>query len=152
MKKFLLAAAFALSAITMPTAAHAQQAGANNTVIQETATDPRASSLVQTATGSAQQTLTLTCPSSQYVYLVSYEESEHATTAPAASFLTTTTTGLNGKKWYNFIAAAIGPSSFRINYQPSKALKATTNVVTIVTNAAITNVVYDVSADAFCAY
>lgn len=146
--KRLLLACLLLGALAAPSTSHAAAAGATPTT--EDPTPPRAVTLTATGTGTAQQTLTLTCPAGNYIYLVTFEEFKGATTAPAATLTTTTTTNLGGKKWYGSVAATATEFP-RILWQPAQPLKSTANTATIVSNAAITNVNYGLSADYFCA-
>lgn len=138
-----------LAALLFPVLAFAQTANTGVITVQHTATELRAVQLNADASGTAQQTLTLTCPASQYVYLVYYDELASATTAPAATLLTTTTTNFNGKKLYNFVTAAVGAA--RVTFYPATPYKSTTNTATIVSNAAVTNVTYSMDAGYYCA-
>lgn len=120
---------------------YAAQAG--STPITEDPTPPRAcTALSGGAWGTAQVTLTMTPNAGQYVYIVSFEQSTGATTAPAATLLNTTTTNLGGKRW-GTVAGATATEFPKIQFFPSQPLKATApGAATIVGNAAVTSVNY----------
>jgi hypothetical protein len=103
----------------------------------------------QAATGSAQQTLTfqVTGPNCTW-FITNIDNGASATTAPAATLLTTTSTALGGWKGYIQAPAA----TFQTNYAETFAngLRGTAGTnVTLVSNAAVTNVVYNLNA---CGY
>lgn len=154
MMKKLILAAFAIASFAIPKLAHAQQAGAGNTVVQETATDPRASVSIQTATGvAAQTTITFPAISGSCFYLVFFEQRDTATVAPALTATTTTTTNLQGKTWVNVIPATTGVLGTPVAFYPSKPIKAAQCglATTIVSATAVTSVTYNMSAGGYYA-
>ena len=116
------------------------------TPVQQAATMLNAAQLVQTASGTAQQTITITPPSGQYVYILNVDIVSVATTAPAASALTHTSTNLGGMKWYGGLTATGGVAD-KVAWIAAQPLKSSApgTAVTIVSNAAITNVTYNLS-------
>jgi hypothetical protein len=105
------------------------------------------------AGGTAQQTVTLpTCGPGAYQYVLGIWSEAQATTAPAASAVTTTTTNLNGLQLLMGLTATAGASvqTNRVATAPIKASLANT-ASTIVSNAAITNVTFNLTACYYCA-
>lgn len=150
-KPLLLAAGIALGIGLSSVTANA--IGLGEVITQETVTPPRAcTALSGGAWGTAQVTLTMTPPSGQFVYICSFEQHTGATTAPAATLLNTTTTNLNGKRWAT-VAAATASEFPSIFFQPSQPLKSAVpgTAVTIVSNAAVTSVNYQLDVTFFFA-
>jgi hypothetical protein len=123
------------------------------TPVQQAATMLNAASLVSCASGTAQQTLTLTPPSGQYVYVLNVDIVSQATTAPAASALTHTSTNLGGMKWYGSLTAT-GGTVDKVAWIAAQPLKSATagTAVTIVSNAAITSVTFNLCVTYYTAY
>ncbi len=117
-----------------------------------TVASSQAANAVSCASGTAQQTLTITPPSSQYVYIVSIDSRAQATTAAAASQVITTTTQLGGLTRFFGMTATAG-ASFSDPFYPALPLKSQTagTAVTVVSNAAITNVTFSLCATYFFA-
>lgn len=139
-KKIALVAA-ALAAI--PLSAYAIEVG--QTLVQETVSPPRACTGVQSsgAIATAQYTLTIPAIPGKYIYICSFEQFVGATTAPAATLLNATTTNLGGKRWSAQMDATASEAPY-IQFQPSQPLKSAIpgTAVTIVGNAAVTNIQY----------
>lgn len=123
-------------------------------LVQETPTPPRACTgvLNSGAIGTAQSVVTIPGLAGQYIYICSYDEFIGATTAPAATFLNTTTTNLGGARFYNQVAASAteGPGVHFYPAQPLKASQPGTAVV-FTGNAAVTSVNYGAQATFFYA-
>src|SRR5216684_8705584 len=107
---------------------------------------------VQTASGATQQTVTITPAANQFVYICTVEVISVAVVLPVASALTTTTTNLNGMKWFGGLTAAAGIVD-KVNFYPAMPLKSATvgAAVTVVSNAAITNVNYNITVTYYLA-
>lgn len=144
MKKLLLLLALALAA---PVAEAQSVSVPGATLVQETDAAPRAAVLYGTTSGTAQQTLTITPPAGYFVNILWVEVASVATAAPAASALTHTTGNLNGLKLYGALTAVAGAVD-RAQIFPSQPIKSQVagTAVTIVSNAAVTSVTFNVSA------
>lgn len=127
------------------------QAAQSATPVQQTATMANAATSTTCATGTTQQTLTMTPPAGFFVYVTNVDILHSATTAPAATLVTTTTTNLNGMKWYDLMPASV--TGVRMNWIASQPLKAAAagTAVTIVSNAAVTSVTFSLCATYFIA-
>lgn len=138
-----VAGAISLSAIT---AGIAIAAGAGATLVVEDPSPTRACTGVQTsgAIGTTQVTLTIPAVAGQYIYICTYDEFVGATTAPAATFLNTTTTNLGGLRWFNQVAATATGAVQNPHFAPAQPYKSAApgTAVTIVSNAAVTSVNY----------
>lgn len=95
----------------------------------------------QSTSQTAQITTTITPPSAMRVYLVSFEISQQATTAPAASAYITTSTNFFSKRWQCGLAAVAGSACVN-SFFPSVPVASQTpgTAVTFVGPAAVTNV------------
>lgn len=124
------------------------------TLVQETPTPPRACTgiLNSGAIGTAQTVLTIPAIAGQYAYICTYDEFIGATTAPAATFLNTTTTNLGGARWYNQVAAS-ATQGIGVHFQPAQPLKASApgTAVVFTGNAAVTSVNYGAQVTFFYA-
>lgn len=106
MKK-LLGALFVLGSLLAAPSAFAQTAP---TSTQQAPQDLQASQC-QAVDGAGQQTLTITPPPSQYVYLTYVEADGYSVVAPALTSMVTTVTGLgtvNSPSWRFVALAAVG--------------------------------------------
>lgn len=127
--------------------------GLAEVITQETVTPPRACTPTSSgAWGTAQATITLTPPSGQFVYICTVEINAGATTAPAATLLNHTTTNLGGKRWVQ-VAAATATEFPKVGFWPPQPTKSTVpgTAVTIVSNAAVTSVNYQIDVTYFFA-
>jgi hypothetical protein len=146
MKKLIalsLLVAFGTSAQSNPGTVGAQ-------AVQQSSQRLDACSGVATGSGTAQQTLTITPPPGNYVYFCWIEVIQTATTAPALTALTHTTTNLGSPtslKLFDLFPAATGVVK-TLFYPGNGLLKSTVagTAVTIVSNAAVTNITYNVTA------
>jgi hypothetical protein len=118
---------------------------AGSNLVTQTSTRLDASQC-QVASGTAQQTITITPPAGQSVYVTWISSSAWATTAPAASSVTTTTTNFNGTIAFGLTATG-GVSNYAF-FQPTTPAKSIvpSTAVTIVSNAAITSVTFTIMA------
>lgn len=117
------------------------------TQVQQAGEELRASTNCQNGTGTAQQTLTFAAPAGNCFWVIDeVDNGTGATTAPAASILTTTSTGFaaNPKFYLTAPASATGISDHIIFPNGLRALNGT--AVTFVSNAAITNVNFMLNA------
>lgn len=142
-----------LIALLLPVIAFA--AGAGATLVTEDPTPPRACTGVQSGgvIGTAQVTLTIPAVAGQYIYICTYDEFVGATTAPAATFLNTTTTNLGGLRFANQVAATATGAVQNPHFSPAQPYKSAApgTAVTFVTNAAVTSVNYAANATYFYA-
>jgi len=83
MKKILVGIALTVGVVFAVSASVSLYPGA--TIIQQAPTKMDACSLASSASGTTQQTLTVTPPAGQYVYFCSIEVTSQATAAPAAA-------------------------------------------------------------------
>ena len=129
------------------TSAFAQQ-GVPGTLVQQSPTMLNACNKSATGQGTAQQTLTLTPGSGKYVYLCGFDMEACATTAPTATLINTTTTGFPAVfKWQAVVGAAntCAVTSIFFGFGPLKS-SSPGAAVTLVTNAAIASVTYNINA------
>lgn len=120
---------------------------ARGTQVQQAGEDLRSSSVCQNATGTAQQTLTFATPPTNCFWVIdNVDNGSGATTAPAVSILTTTSTGfaVNPKFYLTQPATATGISDHVVFSNGLRAIPGT--AVTFVSNAAITSVNYMLNA------
>lgn len=117
------------------------------TQVQQTAEELRASTSCQNATGTAQQTITFAAPGPNCFWVIdNIENGSGATTAPAVTILTTTSTGFaaNWKGYLTQPATATGTSQNVVFANGMRALPGT--AVTFVSNAAVTNINFMLNA------
>lgn len=136
-------------ALVLLFAATAFAADPTSTKVQQSQEELRAGTQCQASTGTAQQTLTFTSSGPNCTwYITNIDNGSGATTAPAVTLLTTTSTGLGGWKGYLLQpATATGVSQ---NAVFANGLRATIGTnVTIVSNAAVTNINFMLNA---CGY
>lgn len=148
---FILAL-WALSMLTFPVV-WAQQA----TIVQQSTNDLTACATLGTANGTAQQTVTITPPAGQYVYVCGIDFQYCASgSAPTATnnVLTTTTGFASNPKWglsvpvtVNVCYASGGPFYWPI---PLKSANPGT-AITVVSPAAITNVTFNINVTGYFA-
>jgi hypothetical protein len=105
------------------------------------------------AQGTTQQTITIPiCPGGQYAYITGIWSDVATSAAPTAGLATTTTTNLNGLALQSAVTATAGiiANNSRI---PATPIKAVSNALatTIVSNAAIASVSFNLSACYYCA-
>lgn len=141
-----------LAIILFSLGAFAQQV-TTATPIQQTATRLDSATNCQNYSGTAQGTITITPPSGQFVYVTALDTAATAVSAPAASRVVTTTTNLGGiTQTFGLTATAgIGANNDLVSSTPIRSATAGT-AVTIVTNAAITNVTFDLNVCYYFAY
>jgi len=109
----------------------------------------QAATVCQAATGTAQQTLTFTVSGPNCTWFITnLDNGAGATTAPAATLLTTTSTGLGGWKGYLLQPASATGVVQNVVFANGMRGAVGTNV-TIVSNAAVTSVNYNLNA---CGY
>lgn len=142
MRKFLWLAAAVI-------AVGAWAADSTATRVQQTGELLQAATQCQTGTGTAQQTLTFTSSGPNCTwYITNIDNGSGATTAPAATLLTTTSTGLGG--WKGYLLQPASATGVVQNVVFANGMRATVGTnVTIVSNAAVTNVNYNLTA---CGY
>jgi hypothetical protein len=148
MKKML---SLLLTALLFSTSLYAQ-AGIPGTLTQQAPTMLNAILKVNTGQGTAQQTLTLQPASSAYVYLIGFTYEACWTTAPTAALTNITSTNLqNTPKWQGAVGLTVTGATWgcdKVAFTPATPVKsnASGTAVTLVTNAAITNVTYNITA------
>lgn len=117
------------------------------TRIQQSGEELRASTNCQNGTGTAQQTLTFAAPAPNCFWVIdNLDNGSGATTAPAVTILTTTSTGFaaNPKFYLTQPATATGVSQ---NIVFANGLRASPGTaVTFVSNAAVTNINFMLNA------
>jgi hypothetical protein len=115
--------------------------------VQQSGEELRASTVCQNATGTAQQTLTFAAPGPNCFWVVdNIDNGSGATTAPAVTILTTTSTGF-AANWKGYLvqpASATGVNSSVVFANGLRALPG--NAVTFVSNAAVTNINFMLNA------
>ena len=117
------------------------------TRIQQSPEQLIASTSCQNGTGTAQQTLTFAAPAPNCFWVIdNVDNGSGATTAPAASILTTTSTGFasNPKYYLTQPASATGVQENIVYSNGLRALNGT--AVTFVSNAAVTNINFTLNA------
>lgn len=117
------------------------------TSIQQSAEELRASTQCQNGTGTAQQTLTFAAPGPNCFWVLdNVDNGSGATTAPAVTILTTTSTGFaaNPKFYLTQPATATGVTENIVFANGLRALPGT--AMTIVSNAAVTSINFMLNA------
>lgn len=135
------------AALLLLVAFAALAADSTATRIQQSPEELRASTVCQNGTGTAQQTLTFAAPSPNCFWVVdNIDNGVGATTAPAVTICTTTSTGFaaSPKFYLTMPATATGVTENVVFANGLRALNGT--AVTFVSNAAVTNINYMLNA------
>jgi hypothetical protein len=119
----------------------------SSTRVQQSAEELRASTSCQNATGAAQQTLTFPAPAPNCFWVIdNVDNGSGATTAPAVTILTTTSTGFSAT-WKGYLTQPASATGVVQNVVFANGLRALAGTaVTFVSNAAVTNITYTLNA------
>lgn len=131
----------------LPLAALLMAADPTATRVQQSGEELRASTLCQNGTGTAQQTLTFAAPAPNCFWVIdNIDNGSGATTAPAVTILTTTSTGF-AANWKGYLTQPATATGVVQNIVFANGMRAQAGTaVTFVSNAAVTNINFTLNA------